>query len=296
MVLKDTVLSIELGPNDCLYRILREDEAHSNNNNNITISTTTKNKKIVYVVLKHPDLIPKASRTKGPDVIRAFSNLKEWPSHSWHTLTVFGDGGEKPGVMREEADEFRPHALSQRQLLGNYEYFDILELHVVQSVKERSFRVVRQEGVDGSTTTTTCFLKIARFAFELGWLAQEIEAHHTLAHRDAFLAPRILGYAYEETPDRVIGLLFEEVKGRRPTPADLPACQAALQKLHDLDVVHGDIVMDNIFITDDGVKFIDFEESCIGPIGEEDEWRQRKEDEMQSLIEQLSYEPGKRRP
>lgn len=52
----------------------------------------------------------------------------------------------------------------------------------------------------------------------------------------------------------------------------------------------------NIRITDKGVKFIDLEDSCVGPIDDRDRWNQMKMDEMQRLPDQLAEETGRGRP
>ncbi|PTU25018.1 hypothetical protein P175DRAFT_0498121 [Aspergillus ochraceoroseus IBT 24754] len=59
---------------------------------------------------------------------------------------------------------------------------------------------------------------------------------------------------------------------------------------------HGDINRDNIFITNDGVRFIDFEESCVNSAGSNEGWDRTKSEEMQSLAENLSDSSGKGRP
>lgn len=69
--------------------------------------------------------------------------------------------------------------------------------------RPRVFRVRRGQ--------TRYFLKVARFGFELGRLAQEIQVYHMLTLRDSGLAPRLLGHAFEETSHHVIGFIFDNV-------------------------------------------------------------------------------------
>lgn len=111
--------------------------------------------------------------------------------------------------------------------------FNILELPILESLKTRVFQVERGG--------RPCFLKVARFGFELSGLAQETKVYHALTRRNSTLAPRLLGYAFEETPHRVTGIVFEEIVGRPPSITDLGTCEMALQQLHDLDVIHGDV-------------------------------------------------------
>lgn len=268
MAVTDTLLSLDLGLRDCLYRIRRDDKT---------------NRRVVYVTVKDLDIIPEESRTYGPDVIRELSKLREWYD-TWETLTVYKD---ESGI-RSEPDLFRPHALQKKHILGDYEIVNIFDLQILQPLKTRVFRVQQEE--------RRCILKIARFGFELGWLAQEIKIYHILTQHDSALAPRILGYVFEETPHRVIGFIFEEVHGYRPDVLDFGTCEIALQQLHNLDILHGDINRDNIFITDEGAKFIDFEESCVGAAENKEDWDKKKSDEMQSLMGKLSDNSGMGRP
>lgn len=110
----------------------------------------------------------------------------------------------------------------KKHIFGDYELVSIFDLQILQSLKTRVFRVQRGE--------RRCFLKIARFGFELCWLAQEIKTYHKLTQHDSALAPRILGYVFEETPHRVIGFIFEEVNGYRPNTLDFGICEIALQQ------------------------------------------------------------------
>lgn len=216
-------------------------------------------------------------------MIREFSKLSEW-LNEWKTLTI----SQCESYVCVVQDTFEPHTLSPLHILGSYPYFNLLDLPVAYSMKTRVHCVIR-DGME-------CFMKIARFGFETGWLAQEVKAYHALTCYGSLLAPKMLGYVYEETQDRVVGFLFEKISGYRPGIADLGLCQVALRELHGLNIIHGDINRDNIFVTNEGVKFIDFEESCIGLIEETDRWNRMKLDEIRSLPEKLSDESGKGRP
>lgn len=99
-----------------------------------------------------------------------------------------------------------------------------------ESCSHRIPRVDRIEHQDRA-----CFLKIARFGLELPWLAREIKAYHDLSRRNSTLAPRILGYAFEESLHQVTGFIIEDVTGRRPGIEDLETCRKALQQLHDFE-------------------------------------------------------------
>ncbi|KAL9099569.1 MAG: hypothetical protein Q9163_004949 [Psora crenata] len=260
----DTLLSLDIGLYDCLYRIRRDAGGVSH---------------VVYIKVTELDIIPEDRRTYGPDIVRELSALESW-SDVWDTLTISKDGDG----IKCHLDAFRPHSLPEAHLPGNYERFNVLDIPILRHVKDRVYQVASSSG--------SCFLKIAKFGHELGWLAQEIAVYHILTDMKSQLAPRLLGYAFEERGNRVMGFLFEEVNGRLPVVEDIEICGNALQQLHDLNIIHGDVNKYNIFITDDGAKFIDFEESQMGPDVNEG----LKAKEMETLKQELIENSGKGRP
>jgi hypothetical protein len=266
----DTMLSLDLGPNDCLYRIRRIFGEVS---------------KVVYVTITNPDIIPEERRTYGPSVVAELSKLNEWNYH-WTTLTVYKNCGK----IWCKTDGFSPHALQKQQILGEYPRYNILDLPILHSVKDRVSRVQLGQ--------KACFLKIARFPHELGWLAQEIKVYHTLTECGSCLAPRLLGYAFEERYERVTGFLCESVDGRVSSISDLDSCSKALRRLHELDIIHGDITKYNIYITSEGPKFIDFEDSILGSDEKSKSFdlAKLKNDEIKSLEGKLLDESGEGRP
>lgn len=267
--MKDTVLTIYSAEVDCLYRIFREDDVNG--------------KRAVYVLLEYPELIPEHDRTYGPSALRELSKLAGWWD-DWKTLTISKD----ESGLKIQPDAFEPHAVSREYVHDDFHLFDLLKIQDLVEVKSRTWRF-RWQG-------KLCYLKMARFDFEIRALEREIKAYQNLSRHGSNLAPAFLGYAYEETRDRVVGLVIEEVVGRHPGIADLPICQEALRQLHGLGMTHGDVNRYNIFITDDGAKFVDFEESCIRLVDPEEEWMQRTEKEMQALEEKLVDESGEGRP
>lgn len=96
-------------------------------------------------------------------------------------------------------------------------------------------------------------LKIARYSFELPLLIREVEAYHRLAESDVM--PKLIGYVFEDSPNRVIRFLVELVEGRVTNVADLEECSKALEKPHN-HVVHGDLCRYNIIFTTNGPKWI----------------------------------------
>jgi RIO-like serine/threonine protein kinase len=51
---------------------------------------------------------------------------------------------------------------------------------------------------------------------------------------------------------------LEKIEGRPASFQDLSVCEAALGKLHELGLVHGDVNRYNFLVTEEGVKLLDF--------------------------------------
>lgn len=94
---QDSVLSVLADSEEILYRIRRSD------------------KRIVYVTVLDPDIIPKNKRTYGPSAIEELGKLNAWKD-PWITLTVDSDNH---GVVCQE-DINEPHAVPRESLLDNY--------------------------------------------------------------------------------------------------------------------------------------------------------------------------------
>lgn len=73
------------------------------------------------------------------------------------------------------------------------------------------------------------------------------------------LAPRFIGHVHEH--GRVIGFILEKLEGREANIKDLSSCQSALQRLHDIGILHGDANRYNFIIQDGTARLIDFEKS-----------------------------------
>ncbi|TWU74618.1 hypothetical protein ED733_001826 [Metarhizium rileyi] len=263
---RDTVLAADAAPGDCLYRIRRH--AHWQPD------------RIVYVWLKCPDLIPDEElRAFGPSVVRALSQLPAW-RESWKTLTVSAENS----VVQTQSDVFKPHSLPTDVLFEGYPFFDLLKLQNLKAVKSRTWSCLHHG--------RRCYLKTARFQFEVNALAREVNAYHALRNSD--LCPNLVGYVYEESPDRVVGFLMEEIVGYHPTIDDLAPCEAALRKLHNMGIAHGDPHKYNIIIAVDGAKFIDFEQAALRD--DTEEWPNTVQKEHEELRDKLLDMSGLGRP
>ncbi|CEJ93590.1 hypothetical protein VHEMI09168 [[Torrubiella] hemipterigena] len=265
----DTVLSFDVADEDCLYRIQRHCKHHGTRG--------------VYVWLKWPDLIPEEYRTYGPSVIRHLSKLDEW-NGGWETLIIDKDDAGRLQVL---CDAFPPHRVSEDMIIGSYPAFNVFDLKDVKEVKSRTHSC-RIRG-------KKCFVKSARFAFEIPALEREISAYYSLIQYKSKLAPGLVGFVYEGNKSRIIGFATEEVAGRYPTIDDYDLCDEALQKLHGLGIVHGDVNIYNMIVMRDGIKLLDFEEARIDQRRSE-AWAQLAQDERQTLRERLSDTSGIGKP
>lgn len=232
-VSSEKLLSLDMGLHDCLYRIQRDCENE---------------RRIVYVKIIPIAIIPEEDRTYGPTVIQHLKKVDHWYDH-WDTLTV-SKYGEKIEVSR---DAFPLHALDETQLLESYSRFNVLDLEIIEQVKNRVFRV--------KVDNVLAMMKLARFAYEVKSLTHELMFYHYLNSCGSSLIPRLIGYVYEQPGHRVIGILLEQVTGSHPEPEHFERCKEALQGLHELKIMHGDINKYNMIASSRGLKFIDFENS-----------------------------------
>ena len=95
------------------------------------------------------------------------------------------------------------------------------------------------------------------------------------------IGPRFLGLVNEGS--RFIGFAREQVQGRRPVMGDLEACQATLDRLHVLSIVHHDPTPHFVVRPTRGVVLVDFAEAAV--VVKEDNmcWDRWAEDEKKYL-------------
>ncbi|KAH0844297.1 Protein kinase-like domain protein [Fonsecaea pedrosoi] len=263
----DTLLDLDLGPEDCFYRLRRESHDET---------------RVVYVHVTDISILPEDAVTSNDELIRALSKLSGWYD-KWTTFTVSRLGGE----VHCRQDHFRAHAIPREKVLIGYPHFDIVKLRALSYPKSRVTYV--------DIGSQKCYMKIARFEFEIPWILQELAAYHLLAKSNSTLGAELLGYVFEGS-HRVIGFLMTALPGRPASPADVGACQNAVRQLHSLGVLHGDLVRYNILITGDGPKFIDFENSSVRSDHENDRWDDMTAQELDSLESTLLDPTDKGRP
>lgn len=210
-----------------------------------------------------------------------------WNDDNWNVAYISRD---------PESGELRT-SLSVKQLAGvenvwHSVQIDVLDLEM-ESLTCLTYEVVVRETTDSATEKVYPFpppfkaiAKIARFEWEIPYIEQETRAYQVLHQKDPTIAPRLLGHIREG--DRVIGLLIEKIEGRRRASiGDLHKCEKALERFHNLGLLHGDVNRYNFLVGDDDVKLIDFEGFTEDPTEEE------KLLEMQSLPAELVEESGR---
>ena len=231
----EDVLDVEASDVDCLYRIARH------------TGTVTR---VMYVTICDASIIPAHERTESSLILKTLRKLPGWTGHDWHTMDVLKT---EAGICTEK-DRTAPHALSNDILLTRVPRYNVSDVQVLSWSKHRTSRA-RIGGRD-------VFMKIAPFPYQLRYLRQEVTMYQYLLGENLPFGPELLGYVYEETPDRVIGFLCQAIRGRNPLVSDYDICTNALEGLHAKGIHYGDVNRFNILITPDNeVVFIDFENS-----------------------------------
>ncbi|KAF5613678.1 uncharacterized protein FTJAE_13844 [Fusarium tjaetaba] len=162
---------------------------------------------------------------------------------------------------------------------------NILSLKRIKYHKQR----IREVEYEGKTA-------ISKIAI-LEWLIPQIE-HETRMYEaltrlqspdEDRMTPEVLGHLFEG--GRNIGFLLEKIEGEYATLADLPKCEAALRRLHELGFVHGDANRYNFIVEQStgNVKMIDFEHA--------EQYDEKKaKAELEELAAELTDDSGRGAP
>ncbi|RHZ69889.1 hypothetical protein CDV55_103988 [Aspergillus turcosus] len=212
----------------------------------------------------------------GGRVLKKLRKIPKW-EEEWKTLTV------RSGVQGIEStpDEFVPHGLDLGQLnIPGAIFLNLLDLTTVSRISDRVFKVK----YDGETW----ILKIAQFRHEIPALQREVSIYSTLTSTGFPLAPKFIGFVYEETKARTVGFLMEEISGKTPDIHNLRDCVETVRLLHTFGILHGDPNKYNFLMTEHGAKIFDFESSAAQ--GEVDP--AAAEGELKSLPIKLEDESG----
>jgi predicted Ser/Thr protein kinase len=187
-------------------------------------------------------------------------------------------------------DELEP-ALSQTTLPRVQTVWDSKMINFLDLERTKLLSLLAQEckwkqdtAGDEARDQQTMIAKMARFPWEIQYIEAETRIYQLL--QPLGITPTFFGHIYEA--GRVIGVLLEKVEGRPANLGDLEICKAALQRLHDQRILHGDCNRYNFIITpDEKVTLIDFDNAKVDADAE------MMEKEMASLEEQLREETGR---
>ncbi|OBT50024.1 hypothetical protein VE04_10165 [Pseudogymnoascus sp. 24MN13] len=269
----DKLLSLDMGTDDCLYRLRRD-----------LSSTGT----VIYVHLRTLDILPADSLTYGPDLVKEFRlNVPNWNDESWTTLTVSREEG---GEVKAVRDEWAPHFLTADAITRELPRINVLGVEVTARLKNRVSRA-RLPGQE-----RRCILKTCPFAYQLRYFAQEVRAYEALCERQCDLVPRLEAYVFERSEEQVVGFVCEEVEGRFTGPEDYEECRRGVEKLHEFGVVHGDLNKYNIIMGTDGPRFIDLEKAVVDTQVSGDEFSRLRIEELGGLENTLNDEEGWGKP
>ncbi|KAJ5178625.1 uncharacterized protein N7500_001324 [Penicillium coprophilum] len=162
---------------------------------------------------------------------------------------------------------------------------DCLELKRVRQLTATAYEAIYTCDESSSATRSPLVIaKVARFEWELPRLSAETLVYRSLENTG--LAPRFIGHVHEH--GRVIGFILEKLQGREANIKDLSSCQSALQRLHDIGILHGDVNRYNFIVQDDTVRLIDFENSQF-----RDSATAYMQAEMDSLCDRLVEDTGR---
>lgn len=272
---KDVLLNYEFLDGERWFRLRRQTQEHG--------------KKIVYIHVRDPAFVPLKSTDPpiGPWIIDELRKVawRCW-GHWWTTLTI--SHGER-GELVFEKDDFKPPYIPAELILPSKALFptehiagiDEQELHSSLNIRflhvpnhgylSRDPNFVWKNQSDALIPTSEpeypsehyVVLKSEPFFTNAPFMAQEAKVYKYLTQRNCPSAPRVVGYVCEENFQQINGLLLEKLDGTVPVLEDYEACAAALTKLHEAGIVHNQLTINNIIMTDEGAKFLDFSEAHL---------------------------------
>lgn len=256
MEVDEEILSLDLGDWNPLYRIRR-------------------GRRILYVDVRVPKIIPEDDRTDFERVIRHLRLLPDWFTE-WQTLTVAGSI-ESP-VCR--LDAFQPHSVPAGDLIPGTTKYDFTVFSKRDRISDRVF-------VSKIDDNTPAVVKIAKFRHELYYLRPEMKTYAAFGAYGFTRMPKFYGYVYEQHPNRVVGFAMEYLKGPHAGPEDLEDCSAVLKIVHQMGYLLVDFNRYNWIRTDAGMKVFDFEAAVKQSESETD-----PSDELRALPAVLADESG----
>ncbi|OAX31213.1 hypothetical protein K503DRAFT_870718 [Rhizopogon vinicolor AM-OR11-026] len=226
-------------------------------------------KQVKYIIIE-PGIFSVDVLSFPPDLL---AQLPPLPAGDWVQARVERGVDGNPTVLLEHMALARVHTQWHQNRM------DVLSLPRGKYVKGNNVRVLQYD-------SRLVIAKIAAFEWDIPRREREIAVYQAID--GCGLGPTFLGHLVEG--DRVIGFLLELLQGRPAGPEDLQGCLGAVQRLHALDIVHGDPNRYNFIVSSDGtVTLIDFENAMPCASTEE------KDQELATLPAQLSEETGRGR-
>ncbi|KAJ5214997.1 hypothetical protein N7468_010676 [Penicillium chermesinum] len=209
--------------------------------------------------------------------------VQSLPSLPWHEEWTVAH------ISRDGTSGDLKISLSDRTLAGvkcqwHHTLVNCLELEKTKLLTAMAFEAVSHSIIPiTSQLSKTVIAKIARFEWEIPRIERETRAYQLL--EDSELTPRFLGHVHEN--GRVIGFILEKIEGRPASTRDLSACETALEKLHDLGFLHGDVNRYSFLVTEEGAKLLDFEHL------QENASPDAMQNELESVRAELTDESGR---
>lgn len=167
------------------------------------------------------------------------------PDGSWTVMTI-----SKPPSGRIETS-LSTEPLRRVEQLWHPVTTDVLLLPEIRKLKSDVYETVYQ----GKRTVA----KIASFDWQIGGINHETFIYSLInqGEQAKHYTPAFIAHIHEE--GRVMGLMMEFVQGRPANEDDLVRCREALEWLHRLGILHGDVNRHNFIVEESGtVRMIDF--------------------------------------
>lgn len=198
--------------------------------------------------------------------------LPTFPDGNWNCGRISQtDGNSTPffsEVIKEELPSINP--------LWHPKIYEYLSLKIGERLRSNVYMASSPQ------FEKPIIAKFARFHWEIWYYVAETLAYSWIDSHN--IGPEFLGYLTED--GRVIGFLIEYIEGRHATISDLPACNAIVQELHGLGILHGDLNKHNFLVSERGVLMVDFETA------KKSEDSEAMEKELMGLEGQLLDESG----